>query len=100
MVRLILQTLQIIYYLGYIVPISNMCLSKYSMLYPESPVDTHLFAIWLTSFIARYKIVIDFHNYGYTILNMNIKNQVIIRLAICYEKYFARKAHYSFCVSD
>jgi beta-1,4-mannosyltransferase len=54
----------------------------------------------LASFIGGYKIYIDFHNYGYTILNLRIKNAYIIAWAKYYEKFFGRKAVKSFCVSD
>jgi len=57
-------------------------------------------AIWLTSFFGKYKIWIDFHNYGYTILNLNIKNRIVIKLAKLYEQFFARKANKFFCVSE
>jgi beta-1,4-mannosyltransferase len=60
----------------------------------------NLFAIWLASFVAKYQVYIDFHNYGYTILNLNVKNRLIIKLATIYEKFFSRKAKRFFCVSD
>ncbi len=44
----------------------------------------NLFAIWFTSLFAKYKIYIDFHNYGYTILNLNIKNRIVIKIAEIY----------------
>lgn len=50
--------------------------------------------------MGKYKIYIDFHNYGYTILNLNVKNRVVIALATWYEKYFSRKAKQFFCVSE
>lgn len=64
------------------------------------PSIPNLFAIWLASFVAKYKIYIDFHNYGYTILNLNVKNRFVIKLATMYEKYFSRKAKQFFCVSE
>jgi beta-1,4-mannosyltransferase len=57
-------------------------------------------AIWLASFLGKYQIFIDFHNYGFTILNLNIKNRTVIKLAKLYEQFFARKANKFFCVSD
>lgn len=64
------------------------------------PSIPNLFAIWLASFVGRFKIYIDFHNYGYTILNLNVKNRLVIKLATLYEKYFSRKAKQFFCVSE
>ncbi len=60
----------------------------------------NLFAIWFASLFSKFKIYIDFHNYGYTILNLNIKNRLIIKFAEFYEKIFARKANKIFCVSN
>lgn len=64
------------------------------------PSIPNLFAIWLASLTSKFKIYIDFHNYGYTILQLNIKNRIIVKLAALYEKIFARRAHKFFCVSD
>jgi beta-1,4-mannosyltransferase len=54
----------------------------------------------LLSKIYKFKIVIDFHNYGYTILNLNTKIKFIVFLAKIYEKYFAKFCDYAFCVSQ
>jgi beta-1,4-mannosyltransferase len=64
------------------------------------PSIPNLFAIWLASFTSKYKIYIDFHNYGYTILQLNVKNRIIVKLATIYEKIFAKRANRFFCVSD
>ena len=64
------------------------------------PSIPNLFAIWLSSFIGRYKVIIDFHNYGYTILNLNVKNKFIIKIAKWYEHFFAKKAFSFLCVSE
>ena len=53
----------------------------------------------LISFFKRTPIIIDFHNYGYTILELSVKNRLIIKLAQFYEKYFSKKAYHFFCVS-
>lgn len=64
------------------------------------PSIPNLFAIWLASLFSRFKIYIDFHNYGFTILQLNIKNKIVVRLAALYERIFARRANKFFCVSD
>ena len=46
------------------------------------------------------KIIVDFHNYGFTILNLHIKNRLIIWLATKYEMFFGRWAHYHLCVCN
>ena len=42
----------------------------------------------------------DIHNYGYTILNLNVKNKLIIWFAKKYERIFGRKAVRAWCVSN
>lgn len=49
--------------------------------------------------LKRSKFVVDFHNYGYTILGLSLKNKLILKIARAYEIYFGRKADFSFCVS-
>lgn len=70
------------------------------MLVQNPPSIPNLFAIWLTSLFAFYKVYIDFHNYGYTILALRIKNKIVCKLAEKYEKFFGKKHFRSFCVSD
>jgi beta-1,4-mannosyltransferase len=70
------------------------------VLVQNPPSIPNLFAIWLTSFIAFYKIYIDFHNYGYTILSLKVKNKLINWLAEKYEKIFGKRSNRAFCVSD
>ncbi|KRX04487.1 hypothetical protein PPERSA_06040 [Pseudocohnilembus persalinus] len=43
---------------------------------------------------------LDFHNYGYTILKLNLKNRIILFFAKFYEQFFGSKCHFSFCVSQ
>ena len=50
--------------------------------------------------ITGTKIIIDFHNYGFTILNLNVKNRVVIFFAMVYEMLFAKLAHYHLCVCN
>lgn len=86
MVRIILQILQILYLFAFkhknfeFVLIQVLFLSKKK----NPPSIPNLFAIWLASFIGKYQIYIDFHNYGYTILNLSVKNNLIIKLAKAY----------------
>lgn len=93
-VRLILQTIQILYLLGW----------KYRnlefVLVQNPPSIPNLFAIWLVSFVSFYKIYIDFHNYGYTILSLNVKNKLLNIVAKQYEKFFGKRNTRAFCVSD
>jgi beta-1,4-mannosyltransferase len=74
-VRIIVQILQIIYLLG--IKYRNLDF----ILVQNPPSIPNLFAIWMTSFLASYKIYIDFHNYGYTLLSLRIKNKIVNKFA-------------------
>ena len=63
-------------------------------------VPVLVLSIWLISKLKRFEFVIDFHNYGYTILRLNVKNRTIVNGAKKYEQVFGRLCGYSFCVSD
>ena len=54
---------------------------------------------YIVKLIRGSKLVVDFHNYGYTILGLNIKNSIVLYLAKFYEIFFGRRADISFCVS-
>lgn len=93
-VRIVLQIAQIIYLLGW----KHRKLQF--VLVQNPPSIPNLFAIWLTSFVAFYRIYIDFHNYGYTILALKVRNKLVNKLAEKYEKFFGKRNTRAFCVSD
>ena len=101
LVRIILQILQILYLFAFKHKNFEFVLIQvFFLLFKNPPSIPNLLALWLASFIGKYKIYIDFHNYGYTILTLNIKNHLIIKLAKKYEQILGRKANKAFCVSD
>lgn len=51
-------------------------------------------------FIRRSKFIIDWHNYGYTILQVNGRNKIISYIAKVYEMLYGKSAHLNFCVSN
>lgn len=54
----------------------------------------------MVSLVSRFKFCIDFHNYGYTILSLNVSNKFVIKAATVYEKVIAKRASKFFCVSE
>lgn len=64
---------------------------------PSIPV---LSVMWLASLFKKFEVVVDFHNYGYTILGLKVKSKLILKIAQKYEKYFSRKCHKHLCVSS
>ena len=94
LIRIIFQILQILYFMIFKIGTIEFILIQ------NPPSIPNLMAIWLASIVKRYKIVIDFHNYGYTILALNVKNKMIIKVAKWYEHFFGKKCSKAFCVSD
>jgi beta-1,4-mannosyltransferase len=45
-------------------------------------------------------LIIDWHNYGYSIMRVNNVNSLLVFLAKIYELYFGKIADYNLCVSQ
>ena len=62
------------------------------------------FLTWLPSCCRRQKtwtkVVIDWHNYGWTILEVNQANGLMINMARCFELTFGKFADYHLTVSE
>jgi beta-1,4-mannosyltransferase len=48
---------------------------------------------------GRTKLIIDWHNYGYSIMRVNRVNKMLVFLAKIYEKHLGRWGDYNLCVS-
>jgi len=60
-------------------------------------------AIYICSiicFIRRTTFIIDWHNYGYSILQVNKRNRILVTVAGFYESFYGKCAKMNFCVSD
>ncbi|XP_039347926.1 chitobiosyldiphosphodolichol beta-mannosyltransferase isoform X2 [Mauremys reevesii] len=56
---------------------------------------------WMVCLVRRSKLIIDWHNYGYTIMSLiHGKNHPIVQIAEWYEKLFGRLSDYNFCVTN
>lgn len=58
-----------------------------------------IFICLLVCLVRRSKLILDWHNYGYTILKVNNRNKLIVGLAYLYEYLLGRFATLSLCVS-
>eukprot|EP01083_Nonionella_stella_P126573 383183_1 len=60
-----------------------------------------LFVVHCVCFFRRSKLVIDWHNFGYTILGLSLgQRNPIVKLAYWYERWFGKGAYANFCVTD
>ena len=92
-IRIILQ----VFYLFYIL----LTIPHFKFLILQNPPGIP--AIYICSivcFIRRSIFVLDWHNYGYTILECNGRNKLICLAAKMYEFIYGHSAHINFCVSN
>ncbi|XP_068102930.1 chitobiosyldiphosphodolichol beta-mannosyltransferase [Hyperolius riggenbachi] len=56
---------------------------------------------WFFCRLRRCKLIIDWHNYGYSIMSLtNGPRHPFVRIAKWYEKIFGRLSDYNFCVTN
>jgi len=55
---------------------------------------------WLVSKLCKIPLVIDWHNYGYSILALNLgSNHILVRISRLIEEKLGRKSQLNFCVT-
>jgi beta-1,4-mannosyltransferase len=72
-----------------------------AILAQNPPSFPTLAAIWIAAGILRVPFLVDWHNYGYTLLGLRLgKRHPLTRLAARYEAWAGRRAQSHFCVSE
>lgn len=70
------------------------------ILMQNPPCIPAMFVCWVFSVFNGSKLVIDWHNYGYTILSLTLgKNHKLVKIAHLYEKIFGQLAAGEICVT-
>lgn len=65
------------------------------------PAIPTLFVCWIAKSFRRSKLIIDWHNYGYTILSLKLKNtHPLVRFSRWFEIYFGRNSDHNLCVTN
>ena len=71
------------------------------LLVQNPPSIPALFVAHVICFLRHTRLVIDWHNFGYSILALKFGNaHPLVRISRVYEKIFARAAYAHFCVTD
>ena len=74
---------------------------KFQFLILQNPPGIpSMFICWIVCKLRSAKFIIDWHNYGFTILKVNNRPKIIVNIAEKYEKFFGKKSHMNFCVSQ
>lgn len=72
------------------------------ILVQNPPAIPSLAAAWFTSLLCGSKFVIDWHNYGFTILALGVKNpqHLLVKIAKWYEFFFGGMSSSNLCVTQ
>lgn len=71
------------------------------VLVQNPPAIPSLMAAWCVCLIRRSKLIIDWHNYGYTILSLAVGNShPLVKISNIYEGVFGRRAAHNICVTQ
>lgn len=72
-----------------------------AILVQNPPAIPTLLAAWVTARVRRSLFIVDWHNFGYTMLTTRLESDhFMIRLAKSWERWLGRKADANFCVSN
>ena len=93
-IKIIIQIISIFYILLFKIPKPKFLILQ------NPPGIPSILICWLFCKIKRVIFIIDWHNYGYTILKVNNRNKLIIKIAYLYEKYLSKKSDINLCVSQ
>ena len=93
-IKIGIQTLLLLFMLLFRIPAPSFFLLQNPPTIPTLPLA------WLAAFCRRSKLIIDWHNYGYTILGLTLgKNHFLVKIAQRIEKYFGVLGRHHFCVT-
>ncbi|KAK3717354.1 hypothetical protein QZH41_011581, partial [Actinostola sp. cb2023] len=72
------------------------------VLVQNPPAIPTLAVAWVACALCNTKLVIDWHNYGYTILALTLNNHdhLLVKIAKWYEHGFGRMSAFNFCVTE
>ncbi|KAJ3673666.1 hypothetical protein LUZ60_005658 [Juncus effusus] len=89
-----LQFILLIYFLCFKIPRPDLFIVQ------NPPSVPTLAAVKVCSYLRGSKFIIDWHNFGYTLLALSHgRNNIIVRSYLWFEKYFGKKADGALCVT-
>jgi len=69
------------------------------ILIQNPPAIPTLLIIQIVNFLHKSKLIIDWHNFGYTIMSVTMGNNIIVKIAKIYEMIFGHCAYAHLCVT-
>ncbi|KAK3091860.1 hypothetical protein FSP39_023202 [Pinctada imbricata] len=78
-----------------------LLLPKFGFLLMQNPPSIPtIFLGWIVCWLRGARLVIDWHNYGYTILGLSLgETHPLVKFSYWYEHFFGRFADFGFCVT-
>jgi beta-1,4-mannosyltransferase len=102
LVKLLVQCATLLYLLGAVVP------APHAVLVQTPPAIPTLLLVWLVCALRRAQMVVDWHNYGFSLLQVGLAprgtapspaTRVLVAVAHAYEGAVGRLAHANLCVT-
>jgi len=94
LLKVLRQGCQLLWVLLFTVPKPDFVLVQ------NPPAIPTLFLAWIVARLRSAKLVVDWHNFGYTMLALRIgRHHPVVRLAFWYERTLGRRADAHLCVS-
>ncbi|NWS17131.1 ALG1 mannosyltransferase, partial [Pachyramphus minor] len=94
-IKVLVQSVQLLYTL------LKIDQPSYILLQQNPPGLPSIAVAWVAGLFWRSKLIIDWHNYGYTIMSLSHgRNHPLVQIAKWYEKLFGRLSDYNLCVTD
>ncbi|KFQ55484.1 Chitobiosyldiphosphodolichol beta-mannosyltransferase, partial [Nestor notabilis] len=93
-IKVIVQAVQLLY--------TMLKIDQPSYILLQNPPGLPAIAVaWLACLFWRSKLIIDWHNYGYTVMSLSHgRNHPLVQIAKWYEKLFGRLSDYNLCVTN
>ncbi|XP_075574841.1 chitobiosyldiphosphodolichol beta-mannosyltransferase [Pelecanus crispus] len=93
-IKVIVQAIQLLY--------TMLKIDQPSYILLQNPPGLPSIAVaWVACLFWRSKLIIDWHNYGYTIMSLSHgRNHPLVQIARWYEKLFGRLSDYNLCVTN
>ncbi|KAJ7414919.1 Chitobiosyldiphosphodolichol beta-mannosyltransferase [Willisornis vidua] len=93
-IKVLVQSVQLLYTL--------LRIDQPSYILLQNPPGLPSIAVaWVAGLFWRSKLIIDWHNYGYTIMSLSHgRNHPLVQVAKWYEKLFGRLSDYNLCVTE
>ncbi|KAL6867730.1 hypothetical protein ACP4OV_015754 [Aristida adscensionis] len=89
-----LQFVMLVWFLCFKIPRADVFIVQ------NPPSVPTLAAVKLASWLRGAKFIVDWHNFGYTLLGISHgRSHIIVKIYLWFEKYFGQMADGSFCVT-